>query len=396
MVEKSVFHFNDFHKICHILNTLTKMDVRLLDKEGNALLQLVNHHFPAPLQQFDNEYLHINNTLEQNKTNSYYYYVNTYGLEYIATGIWSNQSFYGCIIIGPFISSPSIIEFISDIISANQLPVSQRKQLEGFYKSLSVINSHEYRSIGELLVNMCTHQHIQSHLITTEIMKPTINKEQLQASIAESKNIIEMRYQLEKKLMNAISKGDKDDVARFSNETIRIVDFSDRIPESPIRSAKNISLVLNTLCRLAAEKGGVHPIYIDNISEKFAIHIERAQNLNQLQNLGTLMMNEYCDVVKAYSTLKFSPIVKKAVDYIQLNLEEPLSLNDIAATIHVNPSLLSRKFKEDTNMNIIEYINHERVKEAKLYLQRGNISVTEIAFMVGFNDLNYFSRVFKK
>ena len=71
------------------------------------------------------------------------------------------------------------------------------------------------------------------------------------------------------------------------------------------------------------------------------------------------MINEYCDVVKLYSTLKFSPIVKKAVDYIQLNLEEPLTLNDIAATIHVNPSHLSRKFKEDTNMNIIEYINHK-------------------------------------
>lgn len=396
MVKKSVFHFNDFHKICHILNTLTKMDVRLLDKEGNALLQLVNHHFPIPLQQFDNEYLHINNTLEKNKTNSYYYYVNSYGLEYVATGIWSNQSFYGCIVIGPFISSTSIIELISDIITINNLPVSQRNQLQEFYKSLSVITSNECRGIGELLVNMCTHQHIQSHLITTKIMKPTINKEQLQASIAESKNIIEMRYQLEKKLMNAISKGDKDDVARFSNETIRIVDFSDRIPESPIRSSKNILLVLNTLCRLAAEKGGVHPIYIDNISEKFAILIERATNINQLKSLGILMLNEYCDVVKVYSTLKFSPIVKKAVDYIQLNLEEPLSLNDIASTIHVNPSHLSRKFKEDTNMNIIEYINHKRVEEAKLYLQRGNTSVTEIAFMVGFNDLNYFSRVFKK
>ena len=126
MVEKSGFHFKNFHKICHILNTLTKMDVRLIDKEGNALLQLVNHHFPAPLQQFDNEYLHINNTLEKNKTNSYYYYVNTYGLEYIATGLWSNQTLYGCIVIGPFISSTSIIEFISDIISTNNLPVTAK------------------------------------------------------------------------------------------------------------------------------------------------------------------------------------------------------------------------------------------------------------------------------
>ena len=47
-------------------------------------------------------------------------------------------------------------------------------------------------------------------------------------------------------------------------------------------------------------------------------------------------------------------------------------------------------------MNIIDYINHKRVEEAKLYLQRGNKSITEIAFLVGFNDLNYFSRVFKK
>ena len=55
-----------------------------------------------------------------------------YGLEYIVTGLWSNQAFYGCIVIGPFISSTSIIEFISDIITTNNLPVSQRKQLEGF------------------------------------------------------------------------------------------------------------------------------------------------------------------------------------------------------------------------------------------------------------------------
>ena len=47
-------------------------------------------------------------------------------------------------------------------------------------------------------------------------------------------------------------------------------------------------------------------------------------------------------------------------------------------------------------MNIIDYINQKRIEEAKLYLQRGNISITEIAFMVGFNDLNYFSRVFLK
>ncbi len=47
-------------------------------------------------------------------------------------------------------------------------------------------------------------------------------------------------------------------------------------------------------------------------------------------------------------------------------------------------------------MNITEFINQKRIEEAKLYLKRGNFSITDIAFMVGFNDLNYFSKVFKK
>ena len=116
MVKESVFDFNDFNKICHILNTLTKMDVRLFDKEGNALLQLVNHHFPAPLQQFDNEYLHINNTLERiNQTATITMSIHM-DLSILQLAYGATKSFYGCIVIGPFISSTSIIEFISDII----------------------------------------------------------------------------------------------------------------------------------------------------------------------------------------------------------------------------------------------------------------------------------------
>ncbi|MGM0876222.1 MAG: helix-turn-helix domain-containing protein [Bacillota bacterium] len=396
MSEKSEFDYHDFNKKCTILHTITKLAVRLIDKDGNAILQLVNHNTPALLQNFNNEYLTINETLRKNVSFSFYYYINSYGIEYISSGIWRKKTFYGSILIGPFLSSIPSIGFISDVISKNKLPVSERKELQEFYKSLSVLSSKDSNSIGDLLVNMCIHEHINSQLITSEIIKSPINKEQLKTNIAESKNIIEFRYKYEKKLMNAISKGDKVKVVRIFKENSSILNITDRIPESPIRSVKNISLVLNTLCRIAAERGGVHPIYIDNISEKFAILIEKAPNLPYLKKLGVVMVNEYCDIVKIFSTRNYSPIVKKAVDYIDLNIENHLTLNDIAATIHVNPSHLSRKFKRETNMNIIDYINQKRVEEAKLYLQRGNISITEIAFMVGFNDLNYFSRVFKK
>lgn len=387
---------DDFNKICQLLKTVTKLDVRLITEEGKTIFKMVDHYLPAVLQNNENQDQNIIDTLKNNRSNSCYHYLNSYGLEYIASGIRNGDSFYGCIILGPFISSTSVIEFLSAVISQNRLPVSQRKQLEGFYKSLSVITNNEYTSIGTLLVNMCSHTYTDSHLINKQILLPSINNEQLQEKLAESKQIIERRYEEEKKLMDAIAKGNKDAAEQLSIGSADILDFSNRVPESPIRSAKNISLVLNTICRIAAERGGLHPIYIDNISEKFAILIERAPNLNQLKSIITVMINEYCDLVKSFSTKNYSPIVKKAVDYINFNLENPLSLKTIAAALHVNPSVLSRKFKEDAMMNLIDYINLKRIEEAKFYLQRGNTSITEVAFMVGFNDLNYFTRVFKR
>ena len=196
--------------------------------------------------------------------------------------------------------------------------------------------------------------------------------------------------------MDAMAKGDKAEVNSIINSMSGILEFSDRIPESPIRSSKNMAIVLNTLFRMAAERGGVHPVYLHNISERFAILIERTTNIPNLDKLILLMTNEYCDLVNTFATGHYSPIVKKTIDYILLNLGNSLTQSQIAEEIHVNPSYLSRKFKEEMGMNLTEFINQKRVDEAKLYLQRGNIAVTDIAFLVGFNDLNYFSKVFKK
>lgn len=209
--------------------------------------------------------------------------------------------------------------------------------------------------------------------------------------------MIEQRYKRQNELMDAITRGDKNE----ANELIdylnsEVVIFSDRVPGNPIRPSKNIGFVLNTVCRIAAERSGVHPVYLHNISERFAIQIEYTSTLPKLKQLFQTLVMEYCELVTLTATGQYSPTVKRTVDYILLNLGSPLNLKQIAKRIHINPSNLSRKFKEETGLTITEFINRKRVEEAAAYLQRGNISVTEVAFLVGFNDLNYFSKVFKK
>ncbi|MEH7114384.1 AraC family transcriptional regulator [Neobacillus niacini] len=387
----------EYIKISQMVHSITKMDVTLNDRDGNTLFDSIHHSIPVVLGHPDDEYVHTNEILNKHHSNQYYHHINPYGLEYMAVGIWREHSFYGSLIIGPFISSILVIDLIKEIMIKNSLPIGERKQLEQFYQSLPVLSEIESKYIGELLVNLCSHEYINSGQISSNTIKPVINYDQLKITIEENKDIIENRYHHQNKLMDAITKGDRAEVQILIDSLIDVfVGFSDRVPGNPIRSSKNMAFVCNTLYRVAAERSGVHPVYLHNISERFAIVIERTTTIPSLKKLMFSMANEYCDLVKSFSTGHYSPIVKTAVDYILLNLGYPISLTTIAKQIHVNPSHLSRKFKEDTGMNITDFINQKRVGEAKLYLQRGNISMTDIAFMVGFNDLNYFSKVFKK
>lgn len=389
--------YDDFIKLSQTIHFTTKMDVTLTDCNGSVIYQYNNHSIPPILGTSENDYLHINEILEEQKSNNYFHHANVYGLEYIATGIYKNDTFNGLFIIGPFISSISILSFIQDVIVRYNLPAGERKQLEQFYQSLPVLNQMDTHHFGELLVNLTSGKYKEAKKVNIDSKPPVINYNQVEVTREEDKQIIEKRYHHQNKMMDAIRRGNMDDVKRASDTMMDIfIGFSDRIPGSPLRSSKNMALVSNTSFRVAAESSGVHPIYLHIISERFAILIEKTDKLPNLKKLIISMAYEYCELVHSFSTGHYNPIVKKSMDYIMMNIGEPITLAQIAKEIHLNPSYLSRKFKAESGMTITEFITVKRIEESKLYLKKRNNSVTDIALLLGFNDLNYFSKVFKR
>ncbi|MGG3284079.1 helix-turn-helix transcriptional regulator [Paenibacillus solani] len=383
-----------FQKIGSVIHTLTKMDVRIVTPDGVVLVQHVSHEVPAVLHIIHEDFSVINRSLEEHSSNRFIHYVDSYNLGYIAAGIWEGQEFCGSIVIGPLLSSIPSEDSMSSLMASNQLPIGQQTPLRTFYESLPVISGVEKDALGDLLIRLSNFEPVQAYEIALQPkVPPPVDRTEIHV---ESNNFIEERYEGEKMLMDLISKGDKKAVRMVHKEQETLQLFMNRFPGQPIRAVKNSLLVFNTLCRFATEKGGLHPVFIHHISEKYSILIERVSSLQQWNSLLVQMVTEYCEMIQTYSTRSYSSIVKKAVDYIQFYLDHPLTLEEIAETIQVNPTLLSRKFKEETNMNVIEYIHYLRVENAKFYLSRGKYSITEIAFMVGFNDANYFSRVFKK
>ena len=99
------------------------------------------------------------------------------------------------------------------------------------------------------------------------------------------------------------------------------------------------------------------------------------------------------DFKKSFKRIdKFNDIVK----YIEDHFDEPLTVPDIAEKFFVTPSYFAHFFKKRSGKSVIQYLNEVRILKARRMLEREDMSVSEIALQVGFDDINYFSRKFKQ
>ena len=84
-----------------------------------------------------------------------------------------------------------------------------------------------------------------------------------------------------------------------------------------------------------------------------------------------------------------------AVNYIEQNYTENISVPELAAHFNMSTSYFSHFFKEYAQKTVVEYLNETRIQNAKVLLEKEETPIKEIALRVGFSDLNYFSRKFK-
>ena len=103
----------------------------------------------------------------------------------------------------------------------------------------------------------------------------------------------------------------------------------------------------------------------------------------------------YLNKSKATESFSSTSIVDSAKCYIKENLSSPLSLNDIANTVHLSPNYLVRKFHQETGTSPLKYVNALRIEKAKELLRDTTLSITDIMERVGILDASYFSRLFR-
>ncbi len=89
-------------------------------------------------------------------------------------------------------------------------------------------------------------------------------------------------------------------------------------------------------------------------------------------------------------------LIKKAVQYIEDNYKEKISLDEIAGYVGISKYYFSVLFKKEKEITFSSYLNSVRIDKAKQLLKNPQATINDVAFEVGFNDPQYFSKTFKK
>ncbi len=90
------------------------------------------------------------------------------------------------------------------------------------------------------------------------------------------------------------------------------------------------------------------------------------------------------------------PKLKNVISFIHKNYDSQILLSDMAAAAEMSPKYFCYFFKEMTRKTPVEYLNAYRIEKASKKLLNTSMSVTEIAYSCGFNDLSYFIKTFKQ
>ena len=94
---------------------------------------------------------------------------------------------------------------------------------------------------------------------------------------------------------------------------------------------------------------------------------------------------------------KISLLMSNVRNYLQHNyMRMDISLDSISDILHINPSYFSMLFKKNFGVNFVDYVTELRISASKELLKDPFLSATEIANAVGYESLNYYTRVFKK
>ena len=304
------------------------------------------------------------------------------------------------LVIGPYFALPPTAEELFVVIEQTGIPLDAQNSFKEYYLSVPILSESDHLFV--VIDAFCERIWETSSFSIVEMDKVyrpfmmsqnPVSQGEGYDDIEANVKMMEMRYSFENELMSAVSLGQQHKGALLVSQLNQQL-FERRVAD-PLRNAKNYCIIMNTLLRKAAERGGVHPIYIDKTSSEFAIKLELLSSGQACTELMAEMFSSYCRLVYKHSMKKYSRVVQKTILAIDSDISAELSLQGLAGRQGVSAGYLATVFKKETGKTILEYIKDKRMEHAMYLLGTTRLQVQTVALHCGIMDVQYFSKAFK-
>lgn len=101
-------------------------------------------------------------------------------------------------------------------------------------------------------------------------------------------------------------------------------------------------------------------------------------------------------LIKKYQPNITDPIISEIIAYILGNFESDIKLKTISEKFYINHTYLSNTFAAKVGVNYNDYVTMVKMSRAKYLFKHTTLKTYEIGYQVGYHDINYFSKLFKK
>jgi two-component system response regulator YesN len=199
----------------------------------------------------------------------------------------------------------------------------------------------------------------------------------------------------EKELISFVQSGNKQQATKILNSLLGVI-FSYAGGNLDTIRVKLFELVA-FLSRAAVDAGA--PLREVNSITKASFEIcEDSTDFERLCFLTTQAMEQFIDTVFQHRSQKpASRHLTRAVEYITQCFAQDLTLSHVAAQVYVSEYYLSHLFRKEMDMTFSDYVCRIRIERAREFLKNDQAAqIQEIAEKTGFNDPNYFAKIFKK
>ena len=142
------------------------------------------------------------------------------------------------------------------------------------------------------------------------------------------------------------------------------------------------------------ERRGRNAAEIEKMLQNYNL-LDRIQSLQEIRQKIIEMVME-CVSTESVADANARSKIQMAIGYIQEHFAENLTVNVLAEHYGMSPNYFSSMFKKEMSRSAVNYITELRINQARELLYHSELSVVDISNKVGYEDSQYFVRVFKK